>query len=286
MFVSAPAKINLALHVTGQRNDGFHLLESLVCFCECGDKISIKRALATTDITLKIDGPFGAGLTSAPDNLVIKASKLFLSKAGVKSGLDISLEKNLPIASGIGGGSADAAATLLALAKMFDANGDINLHELATSLGSDVAMCLVSRPLIAKGVGDEITLVDDFKPLHLLLINPNIPVSTPHIFKHLTNKNNSALAPLNETIQNTKWIEWLKAQRNDLQLPAIAAEPNISLVLEAIESTKPELSRMSGSGATCFGIYKDAIECENAYKAIIANHPKWWCVATKSTSRT
>ncbi|MFK7902119.1 MAG: 4-(cytidine 5'-diphospho)-2-C-methyl-D-erythritol kinase, partial [Nitratireductor sp.] len=270
----------------GQRNDGFHLLESLVCFCECGDKISIKRALATTDITLKIDGPFGAGLTSAPDNLVMKAAKLFLSKAGVNSGLDISLEKNLPIASGIGGGSADAAATLVALAKMFDANGDINLQELAKNLGSDVAMCLVSRPLIAKGVGDEITVVEDFKPLNILLINPNIPVSTPHIFKHLTNKNNTALAPLNETKQNTKWTEWLKAQRNDLQLPAIAAEPNISLVLEAIESTKPELSRMSGSGATCFGIYKDAIECENAYKAILEKHPDWWCVATKSTSRT
>lgn len=276
----APAKINLALHIVGQKQDGYHLLESLVCFANFGDTISYMPKKEQRNFTLKIDGPFADTLT-VDDNLVLKAAHLFADQNKGALGGEITLTKNLPIASGLGGGSADAAATLNAMAQFA---GNINteqLLEIAVELGADVPMCLHTQPLIARGIGEKISFIETFPELHMLLVNPNIAVSTPKIFKYLTNKKNTPLATLPK---NNEWFDWINTQRNDLEPPAVKAEPVIGDVLLAIEKSGAQISRMSGSGATCFGIYSSHEACQQAQNQISKRYPKWWCVASKTNS--
>jgi 4-diphosphocytidyl-2-C-methyl-D-erythritol kinase len=278
----APAKINLALHVTGQRSDGYHLLDTLVTFAETGDRLTF--APADTD-QLTISGRFGAGLSTGVDgaggNLVLKARDALRNLAQgagrAAGGVHIHLEKNLPIASGVGGGSADAAAALRGLNRVWGLGLDLDqLRGLGLPLGADVPMCLESRPLVARGIGEDIRLIHGFAELAILLVNPLVEVSTPAIFKRLTDKNNPPLDLPADHASMHAWISALRAARNDLQPPAEALAPEIIEAMDLLQTSEPLLARMSGSGATCFAVYADPQACRSARDQLQFKKPEWY----------
>ena len=285
--LTAHAKINLSLHVTGQRGDGYHLIDSLVVFGEFGDRITLQsNPQSAKPYTLEISGPFAGELSTTEDNLVSKAANMLVDIAQQQAipihPLTIMLEKNLPIASGIGGGSADAAATLLALRQIWMPDTPIDLIPLATQLGADVAMCLQSKPLRAEGIGNDITLLDTTGVLNLVLINSGDAVSTPEIFKHLGHKSNPPC--FDKPVSAFPDIRALRQLRNDLCAPACKLVPIIGQMISILEATPAcRLARMSGSGATCFGIYDTFEGAEAACTTIRTAHPDWWCVATRTT---
>ncbi|TZG37786.1 4-(cytidine 5'-diphospho)-2-C-methyl-D-erythritol kinase [Agrobacterium sp. B1(2019)] len=279
---AAPAKINLALHVTGQRADGYHLLETLVTFTEAGDKIRIRNADADS---FSISGPFGDLLRAGDggDNLVTSARDLLrdaLASTGQPAPpVAIHLEKNLPVASGIGGGSADAAATLRGLLRHWRAGiAPDALASMALTLGADVPMCLESRSLIARGIGEDIELLTDLPELAMVLANPLKAVSTPEIFRRLQNKTNPPL-PASATIG---WMDFLAQSRNDLQLPAQALLPEIGEIIGLLSQEDAALVRMSGSGATCFGIFHSFDAAQNAETSLRKKRPGWYFQATRT----
>ncbi|WCK02527.1 4-(cytidine 5'-diphospho)-2-C-methyl-D-erythritol kinase [Agrobacterium tumefaciens] len=279
---AAPAKINLALHVTGQRADGYHLLETLVTFTEAGDVIRICDAAADS---FSISGPFGDLLSAGDggDNLVTRARDMLrdaLASAGQPARpVDIHLEKNLPVASGIGGGSADAAATLRGLLRHWGATvAPEKLTSLALKLGADVPMCLAGRPLIARGIGEDIEALTDLPELSMVLANPLKAVSTPEVFRRLQNKANPQLpAPA-----TTGWMDFLAQSRNDLQPPAQALLPDIGEIIGLLSEEGAALVRMSGSGATCFGIFHSFDDAKNAETSLRKKRPGWYFQATRT----
>ena len=257
--------------MTGQRDDGYHLLDSLVVFADVGDDISVS---VSKQDSLAISGPFGAGLDTDATNLAAKARDQLRAKFAFAP-VDIRLTKNLPVSSGIGGGSSDAAATLRALAKLFSIPHSI-LADVAINLGADVPMCLAGQPLIAKGIGEYLTAVHSMPELHLVLANPNMAVSTPDVFQRLSNRNNPALPVVPEGLNVIDFAEWLSRTRNDLQLPALQLCAAIGDTLLALAETRPLLTRMSGSGATCYGLYANAALAKSAAVTIAARHANWW----------
>ena len=257
----ARAKVNLSLHITGKRNDGYHLLDSIVVFPEVGD------VLHHGGKGLRITGPFGAGLSSQ-NNLVQKAAALL----GVSP--DIQLEKNLPVASGIGGGSADAAATLRLLARGPVPDG--------LSLGADVPACIISKPLRMQGIGEKLTLLPPLPDYAIVLVNSGDPVSTAAIFSALNRVDNPAGTAIPEGLTAPEFFAFLATQRNDMQAAATQICPSITDVIAALESQpKVRLARMSGSGGTCFGLFENLNEAEQAANAIKRAQPGWWVVAAK-----
>ena len=269
----APAKVNLTLHVTGQRGDGYHLLDSLVMFTSLGDIVSVANA---DDLSLTIDGPFAADLTTSHDNLVLRAAQSF----GVTHGAAITLTKNLPVASGIGGGSADAAATLRALSRLWDRQ--IPDAETVLHLGADVPVCMTPQLTRMRGIGDQIETLGPVPMLDVLFVNPNVAVSTADIFNGLTSKSN---APMNGAMPDPfnidEWVQWLTTQRNDLEGPARIVAPVIDDVLIALGAQNGcKLARMSGSGATCFAIFEDGDMRDVAATALRRAHPDWWIAET------
>ncbi len=275
----APAKINLALHVTGKRADGYHLLESLAVFTDLGDEIELQAG--GNEFSLTLAGLFAEQLDQASDNLVLRAARLLRDALGHDHPFTaIRLNKNLPVSSGIGGGSADAAATLCALAGCYGVNDAQLLFRLGAQLGADVPMCLLSRALLASGIGEVLTPLDDFPALHLLLVNPRVAVSTPQIFNLLQSKTNAPLEALPQKPDFASLTAWLSRQRNDLEVPATALQPVIGEVLSALGESGAQIARMSGSGATCFGLYKDQQSAIEASLAIAKHHPDWWIKET------
>lgn len=265
----APAKVNLTLHVTGQRGDGYHLLDSLVVFAGVGDGVSVGPGVG---LTLNIEGPESDGLDAGDDNLVLRAARAFKSDRSVA----LTLQKNLPVASGIGGGSADAAATLKALARYW--NTSLPEADQVLALGADVPVCLFGKTARIQGIGERIALIPQLpENLGLLLVNPRVGLATRLVFARLSCKEN---APMPEVIPRfsgaADLADWLKRQRNDLQPPAIQEMPVIGDILGAIAATKPLLTRMSGSGATCFGLYATEDEAKTAGAKLMADHPEWW----------
>lgn len=258
----ARAKVNLSLHITGKRPDGYHLLDSIVVFPEIGD------ILQRGGTGLRISGPFGAGL-STRDNLVQKAAALL----GVPA--DIHLEKNLPVASGIGGGSADAAATLRLLANRAVPDG--------LSLGADVPACVLSKPLRMQGIGEQLTLSPPLPDYAIVLVNSGDSVSTAAIFAALKRVDNPAGAAVPEGLSATEFFSFIATLRNDMQPVAEKICPSITHVLAALKS-QPNcaLSRMSGSGGTCFGLFERLGEAEKAAAEIKRAQPTWWVVAAKA----
>lgn len=282
---AAPAKINLALHVTGQREDSYHLLDMLVTFTEAGDVIRIGHA---DEDRFSISGRFASELLQADtaSNLVLKARD---SLRGYAKQLDIAtkpvaihLEKNLPLASGIGGGSADAAAALRGLMRHWQLDiDDKTLSDMALTLGADVPMCLVSKSLIARGIGEEITLLPQFPQLAMVLVNPLKSVSTPQIFRLLKNKQNGPLpVPRDDHVES--WLSMMDGLRNDLQPPAIALLPEIGDVLAMLGSVGADTARMSGSGATCFGIFSSWQKAAAAAVSLRERKPGWYVQETKT----
>lgn len=276
----APAKINLALHITGQRADGFHLLESLVIFTAFGDRILIEP---TATDTFSVSGPFADSLPANSNNLVIRARDALRHAATQLHPVAIRLEKHLPIASGIGGGSSDAAATLRALNRLWRCGlTPEELARIAGRLGADVPMCLAATPLIARGIGEIIEPVADFPELHLVLVNSGIEVSTPAIFAALSKRDNPPLPPLPGSLDFEALRNWLAASRNDLEVPAMATAPAITESLAALRATEAAFARMSGSGATCFGLYETQARAQSAAEAINRSRPGWFVAASNT----
>ncbi|WP_166417561.1 4-(cytidine 5'-diphospho)-2-C-methyl-D-erythritol kinase [Cochlodiniinecator piscidefendens] len=263
----APAKVNLALHITGQRGDGYHFLDSLVVFAGVGDTLSVQDSDV---LSLQIDGAFGEGLHAEKDNLVLRVARLMdISKAALW------LEKDLPIASGIGGGSADAAAALRLLSRHF---GQALPSEKDTlTLGADVPVCLRGTPVRMRGIGDILEHVPSLPPCFMVLVNPGVGVSTPAIFKSLTRRNNASMEMTDQFSTFAELIIWLRGQRNDMQAAAISIAPEIADVLVALEGVQGcALSRMSGSGATCFGLFETKEAAAQAEQHLREQHPDWW----------
>lgn len=263
---AAPAKINLALHVTGRRADGYHLLDSIVVFAAAGDRLGVSLAPAPS---LRVTGPFAAAVPAGPENLCLRAAALAGATAAVE------LEKRLPVASGIGGGSADAAAVLRALARQ-----GVPLPLAPERLGADVPVCLAGRPARMRGTGERLEPLPALPPLAMVLVNPGAPLSTPAVFAGLAHRENPPLPELPGRLDGPAFLAWLRGCRNDLQAPAIALVPQIAEVLDALKARGAALARMSGSGATCFGLFLSAAEAEAAAAALARARPGWWVVAS------
>ena len=271
--VFAPAKVNLYLHVTGRRDDGYHLLDSLAVFAGVGD---ILRFAPAAGLSLTIDGPHAAGLQGEYDNIVLRAARHLAEVADVTAGAAIRLTKVLPVASGIGGGSADAAATLTGLCRLWSVAPD-GLDAIALKLGADVPVCLAGRPAHMAGIGEHLTAAPVLPPAWLLLVNPRVGVATPAVFKARHGAFSPAMPVDRAPADAAALAAALAERRNDLTAPAIALVPVIGDLLAAIAATDGcLLSRMSGSGATCFGLFAAEAAARAAGHALATAHPEWW----------
>lgn len=263
----APAKVNLSLHVTGMTANGYHQLDSMVVMVDVGDHITVQEA---DDLTLTVSGPFAEGVPSDGSNLVMRAARMLSDTRGAQ----ITLEKNLPPASGIGGGSSDAAATIRALSRLWDIPMP-SVRDLSV-LGADIPVCMSPFLTRMQGIGDKLDPICAPPDYSILLVNPRVEVSTPDVFNALASKQNSPMSVMPD-LMGAHWLDWLRDQRNDLQAPAIELEPVIADVLTCLEADEGTLlARMSGSGATCFAIMKDADDATRLAHDIQSKHPNWW----------
>jgi 4-diphosphocytidyl-2-C-methyl-D-erythritol kinase len=278
------AKVNLTLRVVGRRVDGYHDLESVVAFADCADRLSL---LPGPELQLATTGPLAEACGASADNLVLKAARLLGERVpGLKVGA-FTLDKMLPVAAGIGGGSADAAAALRLLAR---ANGlaadDARVSEVAQLTGADVPVCVASRACVMTGVGESLAPLA-LPKLPCVLVNPRVAVATKDVFAALGLRNGELLVGATDVIQAivwpedgataNEWIEAFASAANDLEAPASRIEPVIGEVLSALgEADGARLVRMSGSGATCFAIFDDAIAAQAAARKILLTHPQWW----------
>lgn len=267
---AAPAKLNLCLHVTGRRADGYHLLDSLVVFADVVDRVS---AAPGQGLSLAVTGPESADLAAEPDNLVLRAARAL----GVTEAALV-LEKHLPLASGIGGGSADAAAALRALVRL--TGRGLPSAEAVLRLGADVPVCLAGRPARMSGIGEVLAPLPTLPPMWCVLVNPRVAVPTPQVFSALTRRDNPPLPDLPPAaLASAKaFAAWLAADtRNDLVAPARSVAPVLSQVQSALAAT-PDclLARMSGSGGTHFGLYATEAAAKLAGTALRRAHPGWW----------
>jgi 4-diphosphocytidyl-2-C-methyl-D-erythritol kinase len=278
------AKVNLTLRVVGRRVDGYHDLESVVAFADCADRLSLAPG---PELDLKTTGPLAGACGETSDNLVLKAAKLLGERVpGLKVG-SFTLDKVLPVAAGIGGGSADAAAALRLLARLnglaFD---DARLLEVALLTGADVPVCLSSRACDMTGVGETL-LPLSLPKMPCVLVNPRVAVATKDVFAELGLRNGELLVGAADVIQAAAWpedgasvedwVEVLAENSNDLEAPATRIQPVSGEVLAALSATNGAwLARMSGSGATCFAIYENTAEAQRASQRIQLDHPQWW----------
>lgn len=271
MHEFAPAKLNLYLHVVGRRADGYHLLDSLAVFPCVGDTV---RAADDATVSLALAGPFGAALSVEPDNLVLRAARALAEACGITTGARLVLEKCLPVASGIGGGSADAAATLRLLARLWGLHHSPML-DIAATLGADVPVCMASRPARMSGIGQHLGAAPALPKFGLVLVNPGVSVATPAVFRARTGDFSPvARLPAGWTDVATMAAD-LAALRNDLETPAIALYPAIAEALAALRRLPGcRLARMSGSGATCWGLFDDPAAAAAATAGL--THPGWW----------
>jgi 4-diphosphocytidyl-2-C-methyl-D-erythritol kinase len=266
----APAKLNLCLHVTGRRPDGYHLLDSLVVFAGVADRVTVREGSGTT---LTLSGPEAEQLTADANNLVLRAARAMGATA-----VAIDLEKLLPLASGIGGGSADAAATLRALARLTGLPLPSDAAVLA--LGADVPVCLSGRAARMRGVGEDLTPLPALPALWVVLVNPRVPVPTPAVFTALAARENPPLPDLPPSVLRSAvdFAAWLAAEtRNDLVAPAIQVAPVLGQVQLALASMRGcLLARMSGSGGTHFGLFSAEADARFAALRLQTTHPGWW----------
>ncbi|MEO6395654.1 MAG: 4-(cytidine 5'-diphospho)-2-C-methyl-D-erythritol kinase [Devosia sp.] len=278
---AAPAKINLALHVSGRRVDGYHNLESLVAFAALGDELEARAAPADT---LTVTGPFAKALGNGEANLVSRALAAFRARwpGAVDGGLALTLHKNLPVAAGLGGGSADAAAVLRLLAELSSVPIDArDLAALALELGADVPACLLSRPCEIRGVGEIVTPLARFPACHVVLVNPLIPVVTAEVFRKLVNRDNPGLPEIGDPLTRPAQLGlWLTQTRNDLESTAIAMVPAIGELIAALAAVDGcILARMSGSGATVFGLFGSSARAHQAAHDLRERFPGYWVAA-------
>ena len=277
--VFAPAKINLYLHLIGRRPDGYHLVDSLVAFADIGDRLTVRPASA---VSLELIGDEAEGLAAERDNLVLRAARLLADHAGISVGAALLLEKNLPVASGIGGGSADAAAALRALRDLWRvAMDDAALARLGERLGADVPVCVYGRAAWVAGVGDRVEFAPDVPAAGVLLVNPRRPLATGAVF-------NARRGPFGSTAMRfapmprdaAALAQALAPLRNDLTEAAIELVPEIGEILAVLGRLSGALiARMSGSGATCFALFADRAAAERGRDELAVEQPGWWCAA-------
>jgi len=279
----APAKVNLTLRVFGRRSDGYHEIESLVAFARCGDTLCLSPG---GELTLTVDGPSAKLAGASADNLVLKAARALAARiSGIRLGA-FHLTKQLPVAAGLGGGSADAAAALRLIARANDlAAGDPRLYEAARATGADVPVCLDPHGRMMRGIGEVLSAPLDLPPLHAVLVNPGAALATKAVFAgwtpHATRPVALEPAALAKLTSREALLEFLKTQSNDLEGPAVTLAPVIASVLAALR-TLPGcgLARMSGSGSTCFALFSSAAEAAAAEKTLRGKYPDWWVSAT------
>lgn len=276
----APAKVNLALHVVGRRADGYHELDSLMVFADIGDEITASPAVADR---LTVTGPFGRNL-SGDNNLVSRAVAAFRARwpGHVPFGLDMTLAKNLPVAAGLGGGSADAAAVIRLMAGLGE--GGIpaaDLVALAAGLGADVPACLVSAPLVARGIGEIMRPLKAFPACHIVLVNPLVPVATAEVFRRLESRDNPPMPDIVEPMARPAQLGiWLTETRNDLEPAAISLVPQIGRLIDRLgQAPGCILARMSGSGATVFGLFGSSAQAHQAAHELREAYPDHWVAA-------
>ena len=272
----APAKINLTLRVIGRRADGYHELESLVAFADIGDTVSFTAAEATT---LEVGGRFGAAIGATADNLVLKAAAALAARVPHLRGGHFSLEKNLPVAAGIGGGSADAAAALRLLARANDvALDDPRLMAAALAVGADVPVCVGAKACVMRGIGEVLSPPLDLPSLPAVLVNPGVATATRDVFRAFAGMTGST-TPLGE-VPRDGLVDFLHAHGNDLTPAAIACVPLIGEVLDTLgELPGLRLARMSGSGSTCFGVFDSAAAAVAGATRLQEARPDWWVAA-------
>jgi 4-diphosphocytidyl-2-C-methyl-D-erythritol kinase len=281
----ARAKVNLTLRVHGRRGDGFHDLESVVAFCDCADRLTLTPG---TELNLTTAGPRAGDCGEASDNLVLKAAKLLSERVPDLRLGEFTLDKVLPVAAGIGGGSADAAAALRLLARANKLElDDPRLIEVARLTGADVPVCLSSRACVMTGVGETL-LPLSLPKMPCVLVNPCVPVATKDVFAALGLRHGELLVGATDVILHDPvwpeagasidaWVKVLSGIGNDLQKPAARIQPVIGEVLDALgQASGARLARMSGSGATCFAIFDDDAAAQRAAQAIRREHPQWW----------
>jgi len=275
----ASAKINLFLHVGMRRADGFHPLQSLAVFTVAGD---VLRAEAAPQLSLALEGPFAAGLRAESDNLVLRAARALAAEAGTLAGASLTLTKNLPVASGIGGGSADAAAALRGLNAMWNTGKDPSaLCKVAAALGSDIPVCVVSGPSFMEGRGEILRAAECIPRIPMLLVNPGVAVPTRDVFAALKTRSGTDLTLPRAFADASGLLDFLSASRNDLEEPARALQPVIGDVLDRLAALPGvKLARMSGSGATCFALFADAAACDAAAGSLRRSTTGWWIAPT------
>lgn len=277
----APAKVNLCLHLTGLRDDGYHLLESLVVFADIGDHLTVAPSDA---LTLHVSGPFADGVPTDDRNLVIKAAHALRAAHGVTAGAEIHLEKHLPHGAGIGGGSSDAACALRLLATFW------NVPPLpdtdALKLGADVPVCLrAPHPTFMRGIGEVLTPAPELPAAWLVLVNPGVAVPTGKVFAlhdTLNDFNASGVTPLPTDLTHKTFAKWLTAQRNDMT--KVACDDSIAPVIETVLETLgaySTVSEMSGSGSTCWGWFTNQADADACAAQIAKSHPDWWVRAAR-----
>jgi 4-diphosphocytidyl-2-C-methyl-D-erythritol kinase len=280
----APAKINLTLHVLGRRADGYHALESLVAFAATGDSLSLEPG---PSLSLAVEGPTAALTGDDKDNLVLKAARLLRKRVeNLRLGA-FRLTKRLPVAAGIGGGSSDAAAALRLLARLNDLPLDHpRLREAACLTGADVPVCLEPRARMMRGAGEDVGPALGLPRLCAILVNPRVPVETPKVFRALALEPGQTLSPgahpvLTPPLSVPTVLSFLRDARNDLEPPATILEPLVGAALDLVRNARGcRLTRMSGSGATVFGLFDDCRGAAEAAKAIRLARPDWWVKAT------
>ena len=276
----ARAKLNLALHVVGRR-DGYHLLDTLVVFPEIGDELSARPA---PGLVLEVDGPFAAATPAGDDNLVLRAARMLQARCK-SGGAHLKLTKNLPVEAGIGGGSADAAAALRLLNRMWGCDLDpAALASLGAGLGADVPMCVHSRPLRARGIGEEIVPLAGWPAIDLVLVNPDRRLRVADMFAALTERRGTGLGEIPRRFKNAAdFAAHLATLRNDLEAPARDRVPEVAAALKEL-GARPGclMARMSGSGPTVFGIFAAAAEAARAAGELSARHTDWWIAATRA----
>ena len=273
----APAKVNLALHVTGERAGGYHELDSLVVFAGIGDTLT---ARAAAELSLTVSGPFSDGVPATAENLVLKAAEALRQKHEVRLGAALTLEKALPHAAGLGSGSCDAAAALQLLAGLWDVPEPLITDPLGLALGADVPVCMAApRPMRMAGIGERLSYAPPLPDCALVLVNPKVPVPTGAVFQSLRSKDNPPMDPLPKGLDFEGFVAWLSRQRNDLTEPAIEIAPEIGAALDRL-NRQPlvRFATMSGSGATCIGVVKDMDHARRAARAIQVAEMCWWVV--------
>jgi 4-diphosphocytidyl-2-C-methyl-D-erythritol kinase len=277
--VDARAKVNLYLHVVGRRADGYHLLDTLMVFTELGDRVAVEPSNA---LTLESDGPFVDKLPVDPeDNLVMRAARALAEAAGVPAKARIRLTKNLPVSAGLGSGSSDAAATLKALSRLWQIPDDkVDLPALALTLGADVPACLTAEPVFVGGIGEVLTPAPRLPGVDILLVNPGVQLATLSVFAARRGGFNPE-DRFTESPQDVRALaDILKGRENDLTEAATRLSPVVREMIGAIESAAGcRLARMSGSGATCFGLFDDAETAQRAMEQL--QRYDWWCAATR-----